>query len=134
MTTRKLDKKKVVPGTLSDDLEAVVEMVRSLWASTDQHDTAVRDWGRKTIIDAIGRLNRQVTAKLRLAAAILPIQTPLFPQEHDSPRPAAVETVAVTPEASRPRFPDPTLRVFAKALAEHALKPVLLSIMASLCN
>jgi hypothetical protein len=49
----------------------VVEAVRSLWAAADQADAAVRNRGRKTIIDGISRLDRQVTTRLRLAAALV---------------------------------------------------------------
>ncbi len=58
-------------------------MVRSLWNATEQADTAVRDWSQKAIGDAILRLNRQVTSKLRLAAAIPPTQPRLFSEEDD---------------------------------------------------
>ncbi|MCY2995380.1 MAG: hypothetical protein NTY19_47075 [Planctomycetota bacterium] len=124
MLTRNRGTTKVAPGTASDDLDAVVETIRSLWAATDQADASVRNWGRKTIIDGIGRLDRQLTAKLRLATVIRPVQPRLFAEGQDNPLPAASDTVAFTPEATRPRFPEPTLRVYAKALTDQALTAI----------
>jgi DNA repair protein RadC len=129
MLTGKRSNSKISPQPASDDVDSVLETVRSLWAATDQADAAVRAWSQKAIIDGIARLHRQVTAKLRLAASMPQVQARLFPEEakdDESPAcPAAPQTtVPVASETTRPRFPEPTLRVYAKALTDQALQAI----------
>lgn len=78
MLARRTRTRKVAAKPSGEDLDSLLETVRSLWNATEQADTAVRDWSRKAIVDGIARLNRQVTSKLRLAAAIPPAQPRLF--------------------------------------------------------
>lgn len=130
MLTLKRSNPKIPPQPASDDVDSVLETVRSLWAATDEADAAVRAWSQKAIIDGITRLHRQVTAKLRLAASMPQVQARLFPEEaKDDEKPAACPatpqaTTPVAPKPTGPRFPDPTLRVYAKALADQALTAV----------
>ena len=139
---RKTRTRKVAAKPSGAELDSLLEMVRSLWNATEQADTAVRDWSQKAIVDGIARLNRQVTSKLRLAAAIPPVQPRLFSEEEESEQaPSAdakpadhgttqvssaeqvpcMEAESAYPESSQPRFPEPKLRTYAKALTKQAL-------------
>lgn len=99
-------------------------MVRSLWNATEQADAAVREWSRKSIVDAMVRLNRPVTSKLRLAAAIPPAQPRLFSEEGEFEQAPCAEAESSYSAPSRPRLPVPRLRIYAKALANQALKSI----------
>ncbi len=72
LVARKPRTKKVAAKPSGENLESLLERIRSLWNATDQADTAVRDWSRKAIVDAIVRLDRKVTSKLRLADPLPP--------------------------------------------------------------
>jgi hypothetical protein len=120
LLARKPRTRKVAATPSGEDLESLLEMVRSLWSATEQADAAVREWSQKSIVDAILRLNRQVTSKLRLAAAIPPAQPRLFSEEREFKQVPCAEAEPAYSEPSRPRFPEPTLRIYAKALAKQA--------------
>jgi hypothetical protein len=118
---RKPRTRKVAAKPSGEDLESLLEMVRSLWNATEQADAAVRDWSQKAIVDGIARLNRQVTSKLRLAAAIPPAQPRLFSEERELQAGSVRGSGAGLLRAVSPRFPEPKLRIYAKALAKQAL-------------
>jgi len=50
--------------------DAVVAMARSIWAATEQADPQTRAWLQKVVVDCVGRIERQVTGKLKMATLL----------------------------------------------------------------
>jgi len=55
-----------------NDLEAVVETVRSLWTAADESDPQIKAWLQKTVVDGVQRIKRQVQGRLRMASLVAP--------------------------------------------------------------
>ncbi len=53
------------PSKEANDLDAVLESVRSMWAEVEKTEPPVRDWVTKKITEDILRLKQQVQGKLR---------------------------------------------------------------------
>lgn len=99
-------------------VEPVVAAIRSLWKAIESSNSPNQNQAKQDIIDSIMRLRGRVEYKLRASNAPKKKEPLLFKesellvfQELDAP---AAEVKA--------RFTDPEIRVYAKDLAEHAIK------------
>lgn len=107
----------------ANDLEALLESVRSMWTEAQRAEPPVRDWVTKKITEDILRLKQQVQGKIRLATLSLPRQQTLFQPKRPEPAAKPQKQKMVDPPAEGgPRFPEPVLRVYAKDLATQALQ------------
>lgn len=130
-----------------NDLEAVVETVRSLWTAADGSDPQMRAWLQKTIVDGVQRIKRQLQGRLRMASLVAPPrqtttahdnsneetlatapvrQRPLFEEEPALPvaGSCAQAPPPAAPAKAVPRFPECGIRVYAKELVPQARKVI----------
>ena len=106
------------PSSLS--VEPVVAAVRSLWKAVEKSSNLNQNKTKQEITDTVMRLKDRVEQKLRASNAPKKSEQLLFP---DSELPVVKEPDAPFGEP-KPRFPDPGMRVYAKDLADHALKHI----------
>lgn len=92
----------------------MVETVRAVWNAVEGVDDAEQAKLKKDITQTVNRLKSRVEGHLGKPVAT-PKERSLFDEQEQTTQP----TVAAPPA---PRFPEPSLRVYAKDLAEHALK------------
>jgi hypothetical protein len=106
------------PCSLS--VEPVLAVVRSLWKAVEKSSSLNQNKTKQEITDTVMRLKDRVEQKLRVSKAPRKSEQ-LFFQDSDL-------LVVNEPDAPfgepKPRFPDPGMRVYAKDLAEHALKHI----------
>jgi DNA repair protein RadC len=119
---RRSTSRKSEPAKEANDLDAVLESVRSIWAEAEKADPPVRDWVTKKITEGILRLRQQVQGRLRLATLAIPRQQTFFQPERPKPAVKPPKPKTVDPPVTGPRFPEPVLRVYAKDLASQALQ------------
>lgn len=135
----------------ANDLEAVLETVRSLWTAADQSDPQVQVWLQKAVVDGVERIRRQVQGRLTMAAimatprpASKPPESAKSPQADNKEQPPSAparqiplfeEDRAGKPEqspvpptptlatsAAANRFPEAPLRIYTKDLVSQARK------------
>jgi hypothetical protein len=92
-----------------------VEAVRAVWQSVEDSGGADQVALKREISDTVQRLKDRIERKLRKAPAVTPhperLLFDVLPKER-------------RPVETPPRFPEPKLRVYAKDLADHALKHI----------
>ena len=107
---------KKEPDSLS--VEPVVAVVRSIWKAVEKSGNLNQTKTKQEITDTVMRLRDRVEQKLRASNAPKKSEKLLF---QDSELLVVKEPDAPIAEP-KPRFPDPGMRVYAKDLAEHAIK------------
>src|SRR5262249_31346784 len=95
----------------SSSIEQIVDAVRAVWQAIEDSRGADQAALKQEISDAVQHLKDRIDRKLRAT------EPRLFDVLPKNRRPA--RHVVQSP---RPRFPEPKLRVYAKDLANHALK------------
>jgi len=99
-----------------------VEVVRAVWQWVEDSRGEDQAALKREISDAVQRLRDRIERKLRMATAVTPVPEPLLfvvsPKERRSTQPL-FETFELPP-----RFPEPKVRVYAKDLADQALKHI----------
>ncbi|MEZ6141697.1 MAG: hypothetical protein R3B84_14085 [Zavarzinella sp.] len=116
MATVKQNRRPAAPANGSPSVESVLETVRAVWSAAERAEDAEQAKHKKDITQTVSRLKSRVEGHLGKPVAATKERS-LFDQEERSP------VVAVDAPAT-PRFPDPTLRIYAKDLTEHALKHI----------
>jgi hypothetical protein len=95
-----------------------METVRAAWEAVEASAAADQVGLKREIFETVQRLKERIERKLRTASDASPPEPLLFdvsPQRPQSDH-APIETT--------PRFTEPKLRVYAKGLADHALKHI----------
>jgi len=98
-------------------VETVVETVRSLWSAIEGAGEAEKVELKQEIADTLKQLKSRVERHL-WKSAIIPVKQHLLFDDQDTQRTSEDEPRLLRP----PRFTAPTLRVYAKAFADHALQ------------
>lgn len=112
MATTQRNHRKASTANGAPTIEAVVATVRSLWSAIEGEDGADSRKLKRDISQTIERLKTRVEGRLGGSTASASNGRLLFePPE-----------VSKDDESASPRFPEPPLRVYAKDLAEQALK------------
>lgn len=106
------------PSSLS--VEPVVAALRSLWISVEKSSSLNQNNTKQEITDTVMRLKDRIEQKLRASNTPKKSEQLLLKESE--------QLVVKEPDAPfaepKPRFPDPGMRVYAKDLAEHALKHI----------
>jgi hypothetical protein len=103
----------------SPSIESVVATLRAVWQAVESSGNVDQVKLKKDIYDTVNRLKGRIDGKLGSSRVIAPPPEQLpfdEPLEEKKTCPQVVEAL--------PRFPVPALRVYAKDLANHALKHV----------
>ena len=100
----------------STSVESVVETLRSVWGAVEGADVADKAKLKNEIAQTINRLRGRVEGKIGKPVAAH-TDRGLF-DDHPNERTRQPDLSPL------PRFPEPTLRVYGKDLAEHALKHI----------
>jgi len=98
------------------DIEELVRVLRSLWAAVESGAPERRRALRREIAQTLKQLESRIGDQLNQTVPRLPTTGNLFEGYESGPqsRKKKVEPV--------PRFPEPSLRVYDKELADHALR------------
>jgi DNA repair protein RadC len=97
----------------------VIATVRAVWQAVETSSDLNQAELKKNISDTVNRLKSRIDARLRNDGGFVHPQARLL---FDGPSEEA--TTGRQSVEAPPRFPEPTLRVYAKDLADHALKHV----------
>jgi DNA repair protein RadC len=103
----------------SSSIELVVKALRATWQSVEASGGADAEALKREISDTVQRLRGRVERKLRDASTAIAPPEPLLFDALPKDRRSAHHLFEPPP-----RFPTPKLRVFAKDLADHALKHI----------
>jgi hypothetical protein len=93
--------------------------LRAVWQAVESSGNVDQVKLKKDIYDTVNRLKGRIDGKLASVSVIVPPPEQLLfdePLEEKKTCPKVVE--------ARPHFPEPALRVYARDLADHALKHV----------
>lgn len=101
----------------SPTVETVVETVRAVWTAVEGASDAEQTKLKRDITQTVNRLKNRVEGRLGKPVAP-PKERSLFDGQDEQRAPEAEASVP----PSTPRFPEPTLRVYAKDFADHALQ------------
>jgi len=100
-----------------------------MWQATELDDAIQQHHLRTRIVETIDRLKRQINGKVRLSEIVRQSsnekqkQPTLFTDDKELPgREQAKKSLTRVTDTAAPRFPEPTLRVYAKDFADHALQ------------
>lgn len=95
-------------------IDSVVTIIRAVWNAIENADEAGQAKLKKDFAQTVNRLKSRVERQLG-KPIVVPKEGWLLGQEERTQETVAIDAVAT-------RFPEPPLRVYAKDLAEHALK------------
>lgn len=117
MAAKKRDRRKKSSSDGPPNIEAVVAAVRSLWSVIEQAQDSEKPKLKQEIIESIRRLKSRID-KRPVPDVVLndKERTPTDDKVRQKAKPEAVAISVIK------RFPEPALRIYAKDLAEHALK------------
>ena len=101
----------------SSSVESLVATIRTLWTVVEGANEREAVILRQDITQTVNQLKGRIESRLRKPQPST-FREPLLFEEPDQQPP---ETQFFVPP-SMPRFPEPALRVYAKDLADHALK------------